>query len=107
MPLYEFIDNNTGEQFTKMMSISDREQFLINNPNIQSVIGAPALISGTGYQKKQDSGWKENLDRIASAHPNSALAERVKGKSIKESKVSKVSKKYGLSKKGSYDMKGL
>jgi len=107
MPLYEFLDNTTGEQFTKMMSISDREQFLNNNPNIQSVVCAPALISGTGYQKKQDSGWKENMSRIAEAHPNSAFAEKVKGKSIKESKISDVKKKHGLTKRGSYDMKGL
>ena len=43
---------------------------------------------------KTDSGWKENLSRIAEAHPRSALAKRYGKKSIKQIKTEQVIKKH-------------
>jgi hypothetical protein len=104
MPLYDFMNTDTGEQFTKMMSIAAKEQFLADNPEIQSIIGAPAIVGGTTVNVKNDAGWKENLSRIAEAHPNSALADRVGGRSSKQAKVADAASKHGLGKKGSYNM---
>ena len=44
--------------------------------------------------QKTDSGWKENLSRIAEAHPKSALAERYGKKTIKQSKTDQVLAKH-------------
>lgn len=104
MPIYEFMDSSTGEQFTKMMSYSDRQQYLIDNPELKPVIGAPAIVGGTSLNVKNDNGWNENLSRIASAHPNSALAAKVGGRSSKQVKVQQAANKHGLGKKGSYNM---
>jgi hypothetical protein len=41
-----------------------------------------------------DSGWKENLSRIAEAHPRSNLAKRYGKKSIKQIKTEQVIKKH-------------
>ena len=73
MPLYTFRDINTGEQFDEMMSMSAREQYLKDNPNITQEIVKLNMVSGVGGIKN-DAGWKENLSRIAEAHPNSTLA---------------------------------
>jgi len=108
MPLYDFIDNNTGEQFSTFMKIAEKESFLEENPHVQSLIlGAPSLARGTGTMKN-DNGWKENLSRIAEAHPNSALADKVKsGSSSKEVMVDKIAKKHGKANGGKYTMKEL
>jgi hypothetical protein len=97
MPTYEFIDTDNQEIFERMMSISAKEDFLKEHPNIQQIhTQFPGMVSGIGFEKKQDSGWKENLQRIAEAHPNSPLADKIKGKSAKEVKIDELKKKHGL-----------
>lgn len=72
MPTYTFIDTNTGEQFDKLLKIADREQFLIDNPHIQSVITAPA-IAGDHITIKKDTGFKEVLQKINERNPHNDL----------------------------------
>jgi hypothetical protein len=44
MPTYTFRDNNTGEQFERMMKIAEREEYLQQNPHIESlIVSAPAF----------------------------------------------------------------
>ena len=38
-----------------------------------------------GVNMKNDGGWKDNLSRIADAHPNSELAQQHKKKVYKRS----------------------
>jgi len=104
MPIYDFIDTETGEQFSKFLKISAKEQYLQENPNVkQQILSAPKLARGT-VGLKNDAGWNENLNRIAEAHPNSALAAKVKqGKSSREVEVDKVANKRGMRDKG-YNM---
>ena len=79
MPTYTFRDKNTGEVFDKLMKIADREQFLLDNPNLESIIGgAPAMgdsvrlgIRGT------DSGFKEVLSKISAANYKSNLKDKL------------------------------
>lgn len=85
MPTYTFKDNNTGEIWDELCSYSDREAFLAENPHIQAIIdGAPVLVSSRySSGPKTDEGFKENLARIAEAHPTSPLADRYGSKSIR------------------------
>lgn len=67
MPLYDFTDGETV--FEKRMSISEKEQYLKDNPNISSYFG-------TGYSniplidpvalgiRRPDKGFQEVLQRI-------------------------------------------
>jgi hypothetical protein len=103
MPLYDFIDTNTGEQFQKILKFSERESFLSENPHIQQqILGAPMMVRGSASTFKNDDGWKENLSRIAEAHPNSALAEKVGGRDSKKLKVKEIAQKHGLGKTQSH-----
>ena len=104
MPNYTFENTETGEIIEEFMSISARDAFVTENPHLKQLItGAPAMVSGTAFNSKMDGGWKENLSRIAEAHPNSALADKVGGRSSVQSKRSEISKKHNLN-KGSYKM---
>jgi hypothetical protein len=75
MPLYDFKDSNTGDVFEKMMSISSKEQYLKENPHIQSYIsGMPPLIDPVVLGiRKADNGFKEVLQKIHSRAPGSDL----------------------------------
>lgn len=65
MPTYKFEDTNTGEVFEKFMKMSEKDEYLEQNPNLKSVIGAPMIVSGVGSTiSKTDGGWKEVLGKI-------------------------------------------
>ena len=71
MPLYEFLDTDTGEKFEIMLKIAEREEFLKDNPNIKSVMSAPKIVSGVDGLRKVDDGFKEVLQKIGEQNPQS------------------------------------
>lgn len=77
-----------------MMSISNRDEYVKDNPHMKQLItGAPMISRGQGGFKNDD-GWKENLSRIAEAHPTSALADKVGGRSSKTVRTQDAIKKH-------------
>jgi hypothetical protein len=96
MPTYNFLNNETGEEFEAFMKISEREEYLKTNPNIQSVITAPAIVTGvsTSKQNRVPDGFKEVLSKISEAHPASDLADKHSKKSIKQARTEQVIKKH-------------
>ena len=95
MPIYTFLNKKTNKEDDEMMSISEMEEYLEKNKHITQVIKGLNIISGaSGITMKTDGGWKENLSRIAEAHPKSALADRYGKKSIKQSKTDQVLAKH-------------
>ena len=93
MPTYTFENTKTGKVYDEYMSISERETYLEQNPHIKQLINKINIVSGTGGIKA-DSGWKENMSRIAEAHPTSPLAQRYGKRSIKQVKTEQVIKKH-------------
>lgn len=75
MPTYDFIDNQTGEQFTKVMKIAEKEQYLSDNPHIQQThLAVPAIGDPVRLGvRKMDGGFKEVLQKIHSRAPGSTL----------------------------------
>lgn len=55
MPTYSFLDRNTGLEFTETMSISEREEYLKNNPHVDQIFTKLNIHSGRGLQKPSDS----------------------------------------------------
>jgi len=96
MPMYDFEDIDTGVRFSLQLSIAKKEEYLKENLNIKQILGSPSLVRGHGLQGKNDEGWKENLARIAEAHPGTALAEKVGGRSSKEIKTREILKKHKI-----------
>ena len=97
MPTYTFHNIQTGVVEEKVMKIAEKEQYLKDNPSVEQVHTGINIVAGVGGIKS-DSGWKDNLSRIAEAHPRSPLADRHGKKSIKEIKTKQVVEKH-LSKK--------
>ena len=80
MPTYKFCDEKTGEEWDEFLSFTDRKKFLEDNKHIRQV---PVMFAYTGDHimgvgPKNDEGFKERMSQIASAHPNSHLADRYK-----------------------------
>jgi len=94
MPTYQFVDTKTNEEFEIFMTWTKREEYLKENPHVQPLVSAPAIISGTGSYQKAPSGFSEVLSKVAEAHPTSPLAEKVGGRSIKDVRTREVVKKH-------------
>jgi hypothetical protein len=71
MPTYTFKNKTTGEEWTEVLSISTKEEFLADNPDIvQMIVSAPALHSGAGLGLRRiDDGFKDVLGKIATGAP--------------------------------------
>ncbi len=70
MPTYTFLNTNTGEQLTEIMSIAEREEYLASNPHIQQqIVSAPSLGDSIRLGlKKPDNGFRDRLKEIKKAH---------------------------------------
>ena len=88
MPTYSFENTKTGQEWTEIMTIAEKEKYLRKHKDVKQIITAVNIVSGiAGMTYKNDQGWKENMSRIAEAHPTSPLAERYGKKSIKQIKT--------------------
>ena len=95
MPTYTFEIIETGEQYDEMMKISERDDYIKNNPQVKPVMTAPNFV-GDHIVKKMDGGMKETLQKIADKNPNTPLADRFSRRSSKDIQKQKVVKKYNL-----------
>ena len=101
MPIYTFENTKTGEVYDDMMSIAEKETFLKKNKHIKQCLTKINISSGVmGVNMKNDGGWKDNLSRIAEAHPNSELANQHKRRSVKEVQTQQVVAKHRRRKQG-------
>lgn len=78
MPIYTFENKKTGEQYDVEMSMSEREIYLTDNPDIFQVlsslnIGDPVRL---GVTKPSSDFRKHVLGRIKEAHPKAEGLER-------------------------------
>ena len=94
MPTYNFIDTETDEEFEVFMKIAEREEFLKENPQVQSIISAPALISGSGSYQKVPEGFKEVLSKVGEAHPDSKVGREYGNKTNAQVKARDIVDKY-------------
>lgn len=62
MPTYTFRNNETGEEHTTLMKISECEEYLAANPYMEQIPVSINLHSGTGLGvRKVDEGFKDIL----------------------------------------------
>ena len=96
MPIYTFENTKTGKVYDDMMSIAEKETFLKKNKHIKQRLTSLNISSGVRGMggMKNDGGWKDNLSRIADAHPTSELAKQHRRRSIKEVKTQQVVEKH-------------
>jgi hypothetical protein len=74
LPTYSFKDTATGDVFDKFMSMGDRETYLKDNPNIETVITSAAICDPIRLGGlKPPEGFKEVLKNIHSRSPGSVM----------------------------------
>jgi hypothetical protein len=68
MPTYDFRDTNTSEEFSKLMSIAAKEEYLAANPHIQQIhVGTGFLGIGDPVRlglKKPDASFRDVLKNV-------------------------------------------
>ena len=72
MPIYSFIDNNTGEEFSDLMSMEEIKVFLSEHPHIMQTFTPPNI----GYSmvlKKPDSGFRDLLTQVKKSNRGSNI----------------------------------
>lgn len=111
MPLYDFIDTETGEEFELMLKIAEREEFLQANPNVKQKVGAPMIVGGVDGLRKVDAGFNEVLQKIGEQNPQSNFGRSMNSaKTGKQGQVNKAVDKWKAQAekdKKVYDNKGL
>ena len=75
MPTYVFRNKETGEQFEKIMKMTELDTFRQENPQLETVIQSVAFGDPTKLtsSRKFDTGFKEVLQRIHEKTPGSQL----------------------------------
>lgn len=80
MPTYSFRNKESGEIFDKFMKMSEKDQFLIDNPNLeQTLTGAPAMVDPVrlGLRKVPD-GFRDVLKKVHERMPGSVLKDNIR-----------------------------
>ena len=72
MPNYTFRNNNTQEEHTEFMHLSERNQFLIDNPHMEQIpVNAPGFL--TNHSFKPDEGLRDILREVKRNNPGSTI----------------------------------
>tara|TARA_S200002703_G_C3703666_1_gene216131 strand:+ start:168 stop:476 length:309 start_codon:yes stop_codon:yes gene_type:complete len=94
MPLYDFLNNETGEIEEHTMSYTKLDQFKLDNPHLKQVIlGTPSIVGGYGDRVKTDDGFKEVLSKVADANKGSNL-DQYRKRTAKEVKTKQIIQKH-------------
>lgn len=81
MPTYQFRNKTTGEVFDKLMSWNDRQVYLDENPDLEVIMGSPAMGDSVRLGiRRPDDGFREVLSKISSANYKSNLSSKLSRK---------------------------
>lgn len=75
MPTYDFRNKDTGEVIEKYMSISTREQYLLDNPHMEAYLSSVNLVHEPGSRLKVDDGFREVISKIKSTHKINSIKD--------------------------------
>lgn len=73
MPTYSFRNKETGDIHDELMKIADREQYLLDNPHLETIITSAPAFAGDHITIRKDTGFKEVLQKIHERTPGSQL----------------------------------
>lgn len=71
MPTYRFLNKQTGVEWEEFMGISESEQYLKDNPDVEKLVnGSPMIVgSAMGVSKtKPDAGFRDLLKDMKKKH---------------------------------------
>ena len=68
MPTYGFKNKKTGKKFETFMSISERDIYLKEHPEIEPILSFPTIVSGVDGLRKTDDNFRDILRNIKKKH---------------------------------------
>jgi len=72
MPSYNFIDENSGEEITLEMRMSELDDFKKENPHMKQKLIATTIIGGMSTNSGSlPEGFKDTLREMKKKHPRS------------------------------------
>lgn len=77
MPTYTFINKESGEEETHILTLAQREEFLEQNPHMTQALSTPAFGDSVrlGIRRVDDS-FNDVLKKAKSAHKHSTIETR-------------------------------
>jgi hypothetical protein len=77
MPTYTFVNKETNERFDKFMSISERDEYLKSNPQIEQALNAPSIGDPVRLGvKRTPDGFQQLLNHAKKSHKDSTIQSR-------------------------------
>lgn len=72
MPMYDLRKISTGEVWEEFLSFSAMAE-RVKDPDIEQVIGMPAIVSGVSITNKTDHGWRDVLKKVKKANIDNSI----------------------------------
>lgn len=77
MPLYHFKHKETGEISSEIMKMSELDQFLEDNPDLQQCLNAPKLVDPVTVGRiRHDDSFNDLLKEAKKVHKHSTINAR-------------------------------
>lgn len=81
MPTYTFRNTKTNEIFDKLMSWDSRQEYLVQNPDLEVIMGSPAMGDSVRLGvRRVDDGFREVLSKIGASNYKSNLSDKLSRK---------------------------
>lgn len=68
MPTYNLRNNITNEEFEQFMSMTELDEFLKLNPNIEQIPTKLNIVGGVDGIRKPDDGFRDLLKEMKKTH---------------------------------------
>ena len=76
MPIYNFRNSNTGDEFEKIMTMAELDEYLEANPDIDQLINYGAnVVHERGTNLKVDDGFREVTSKIKDTYKINAIKD--------------------------------
>lgn len=79
MPNYNFMNEETGEQFTEFFkSYEAKQEYLKENPHIKAMVSAVSFIGGVSMDSgRLPDGFKDRMREMKKKHPTSKAVDHL------------------------------
>lgn len=77
MPTYTFVNKETGEEETHILTLSQREEYITQNPHMRQKLSTPAFGDSVRLGiRRIDDNFNDVLKKAKSAHKHSTIETR-------------------------------
>lgn len=75
MPTYTFRNKITQEQSEVFLRINEKENYLIENPELEQIIQSPLIVRDVGTNLKVSDTFRERISRIKETYKSNNIPD--------------------------------